>query len=227
MDQLPSDHWQLGRILAASVGLLCVVGILFWLGSEDARSTTARAASTQSAEVPPSVAEETPIHDTPVSEPAAEQAATLPTISPVVVAAEATRKEELKAQFVGVWFHAENGEQWIENRSDGTSRMLLKLDFVASLLYGKQTAMELKWDVTDGVLSHTVVSGSPQKNVDSLTKDFGQACEYVILEMTPERMLLETKDEKKKKDLWTRMPAPQEWAVQTPKTEKPEPAGHP
>lgn len=224
MEKRPSDRWQRIRILAAVAGILLVVGIWFWLGSGDSPSMTARDASLPTHEEPSSSDEKAPVPEPQASNPRVEEAAVVPTSPPAIEATVATRDEELKTQFVGVWFHSENGEQWIENRTDGTSRMLLKLDFISSLLYGKKTEMELKWDVKDGLLSHTMVSGSPQENVDRLVKDFGETREYAILEMTPKRMLLESKNEKKKKDLWTRMPAPQEWEVQTPKAENPDSA---
>ena len=145
-----------------------------------------------------------PIIAPPVEPPA-------PVESPPVVSAAEAQDAKLREQFVGFWHHAESGDHWIENRADGTSRMLLKLDFVASLLYGKETAMELAWEVKGGVLTHTITSGSPQANVDSLIKAFGKTRGYTILESTPERMLLESKNEKKKKDLWARSAAPPEW----------------
>jgi len=135
--------------------------------------------------------------------------------APAIESAAATRDTELKAQLIGYWNHVESGEHWIENRSDGTARVLLKLDFVASLLYGKQVAMDLTWEVKDGFLSHSIVGGSPKASVDSLIKDYGKTRRYAVLEMTPERMLLENQGEKKKKDLWTRTPAPKEWADTT------------
>ncbi len=113
---------------------------------------------------------------------------------------------------IGYWFHIESGEHWIENRPDGTSRLLLKLDFVSSLIYGKQLEMDLTWEVKDGVLTHTIVGGTPKANVDSLIKDFGQSRSSQILEFTKERMLLQPLKKKDTKDLWTRCPIPKEWA---------------
>lgn len=123
----------------------------------------------------------------------------------------AQRDIELRQQLVGFWNHVENGQQWIENREDGTSRMLLQLDFVASLLYGKESTMNLTWEVKDGILTHTVLEGAPQKSVDAIVRDYGKVRGYTILETTPDRMLLETRDGKKKKELWTRTPPPKEW----------------
>lgn len=137
-------------------------------------------------------------------------ATTAPTGSSSEVTHANSSDEELKAKFHGIWTHSENGNHWIENRPDGTARMLLKLDFVASLLYGKQTHLDLTWDVQDGVLSHTIVSGTPVTNVNSLVKDYGKSRHYTILETTPERMLLQSLTDKQK-DLWTRTPAPPEW----------------
>ncbi len=130
---------------------------------------------------------------------------TAPTLNP---------DETFKAQFLGIWQHSENGEQWIENRADGTARMLLKLDFISSLLYGQQTHLDLTWDVKDGVLSHTVVGGTPVVNMNKIVKDFGKSRHYTILETTPVRMLLQSKTDQQK-DLWTRTLAPQEWAART------------
>ena len=122
--------------------------------------------------------------------------------------------ETLKAQFLGIWQHSENGEQWIENRANGTARMLLKLDFISSLLYGQQTHLDLTWDVKDGVLSHIVVGGTPVVNMNKIVKDFGKSRHYTILETTPQRMLLQSMSDQQK-DLWTRVPAPKEWAART------------
>ena len=125
--------------------------------------------------------------------------------------ASTSRDEELRTLLVGYWNHVENGQQWIENRADGTSRMLLKLDFVASLLYGSESSMQLTWQVQDGVLTHTVLDGTPKKNVDAIVRDYGKVRTYTILESTEERMLLEAHDSSKSRELWTRTPPPKEW----------------
>ena len=122
-----------------------------------------------------------------------------------------SKDDEYRALMVGCWFHVESGDHWIENFPDGSSRLLLKLDFVSSLLYGKQIEMELTWEVKDGVLTHTIVKGNPQASVDSLVKDFGKARSSNILEVSPERMLLGPLNKKSKQDLWTRSSLPKEW----------------
>lgn len=133
-------------------------------------------------------------------------------VSATPVLSEAARRDaELRSLLVGYWTHVENGQQWIENRADGTSRMLLQLDFVASLLYGHESSMQLSWEVKDGTLTHTVLSGTPQKNVDAIVRDYGKVRKYTILETTPDRMLLEAQNEKKERELWTRTPPPKEW----------------
>ena len=139
-------------------------------------------------------------------------------IDPSTGNAEAKSKdEEYRALMLGCWFHIESGEHWIENFPDGTSRLLLKLDFVSSLIYGKQLEMDLTWEVKDGVLSHTIIKGTPQANVDSLVKDFGNVRRSNVLEITQERMLLGTLGKKPKKDLWTRSPLPKEWGEAKPR----------
>jgi hypothetical protein len=153
----------------------------------------------------------------PADPPAAvEKNAELTEVAPPDVAhpgpSEAARRdEELRSMLAGYWTHVENGQQWIENRADGTSRMLLKLDFVASLLYGQESSMQLSWEVKDGILTHTIQEGAPQKSVDAIIRDYGKVRGYTILETTPDRMLLETRDGKKKKELWTRTQPPKEW----------------
>lgn len=122
-----------------------------------------------------------------------------------------SKDDEYRALMVGCWFHVESGDHWIENFPDGSSRLLLKLDFVSSLIYGKQIEMELTWEVKDGVLTHTIIKGNPQASVDSLVKDFGKARSSNILEVSPERMLLGPLNKKSKQDLWTRSSLPKEW----------------
>ena len=114
---------------------------------------------------------------------------------------------------VGCWFHIESGEHWLENYADGTSRLLLKLDFVSSLIYGKQIEMDLTWQVKDGVLTHTIIKGNPQASVDSLVKDFGKARSSSILDVTTERILLGTLGKNPKQDVWTRSALPKEWTA--------------
>lgn len=138
-------------------------------------------------------------------------ASTSSTTPPTESPGSKSKDDELRALMLGCWFHVESGDHWIENFPDGTSRLLLKLDFVSSLLYGKQIEMDLTWEVKDGVLTHTIVKGNPQASVDSLVKDFGRARSSDILELTPERMLLGALGKKPKKDLWTRSPLPKEW----------------
>ncbi len=190
-------------ITTAGIVLLGIVWTQFGSGDSQPMSVSESAVSPLAAKSPEYLAAVVPV--TPVQSPA--------TADPAPTKAQANSPdEELKAKFLGIWTHSENGDHWIENRPDGTARMLLKLDFFASLLYGKQAHMDLTWDVKDGVLTHTVVSGTPVANVNSIIKDYGKSRQYTILETTPERMLLQSLTDKQK-DLWTRTPAPQEWKV--------------
>lgn len=169
------------------------------------------AAVTMSTDTPPKTLPDSPA-DKPADPAGAPADASASTTTPPTESPGAKSKDdELRALMLGCWFHVESGDHWIENFPDGTSRLLLKLDFVSSLLYGKQIEMDLTWEVKDGVLTHTIVKGNPQANVDSLVKDFGRARSSDILELTPERMLLGALGKKPKKDLWTRSPLPKEW----------------
>ena len=199
------------RLLIAMAGivLLGIVWTQFGAGNSQPMSVSESAVSPQlalSTKSETSPAAVIPV--TPVQSPAT---AGLSPKKAMVTSSD----EEMKAKFHGIWMHSENGDHWIENRPDGTARMLLKLDFFASLLYGKQAHMDLTWDVKDGVLTHTVVSGTPVANVNSIIKDYGKSRHYTILETTPERMLLQSLTDKQK-DLWTRTPAPQEWKEDSP-----------
>ena len=193
-----SDHRKHSiRILVAMAGIAVLA--LFWsrFGTGDSQPMAASESAISLHEG----------HATPI--PVALPSRT--TERPPVATAVLSPDETLKAQFLGIWQHSENGEQWIENRADGTARMLLKLDFISSLLYGQQTHLDLTWDVKDGVLSHTVVGGTPVVNMNKIVKDFGKSRHYTILETTLQRMLLQSLSDKQK-DLWTRASAPQEWA---------------
>lgn len=190
------------RLVISTIGLAALVLAFAKLGSSRPQAATGPAVVRQDSLTPTE----------PVTPPAAPQVSASPptAIDPVPSAAN-QRDAELRAQLVGYWTHVENGQQWIENRADGTSRMLLKLDFVASLLYGQESSMQLNWEVQDGTLTHTVLSGTPQKNVDAITRDYGKVRKYTILETTPDRMLLEAQNEKKERELWTRTQPPKEW----------------
>ena len=181
-------------MLTVIVGIVVLAGVIwFWMRADHSAPQT-NGGGPPSQEVAPS---------TPAP----------PERTPAEIAA-AEKDAELKQMLIGIWHHSESGDHWIENRVDGTARMFLKLDFVASLLYGQETAMELKWDVKDGVLTNRIESGSPQKNLESLATAFGKVRSYTFLEVTPERMLLQMTAKERKKDLWTRSPAPKQWAEQ-------------
>lgn len=193
MNNGSTNRTHLIRLLLATAGMVLLALVVARFGSGDSQPISAGEAAVSLVALPA---------------PATTSPATVAP-SPAVATPQ-SRDEALKAQFLGVWTHAENGDQWIENRPDGTARMLLKLNFVASLLYGKQIQMDLSWDVKDGVLSHTIVNGTPMENVNKIIKDYGKSRIYTILETTPERMLLQSLTDKQK-DLWTRTPAPKEW----------------
>ncbi len=199
-------------IVTTGVGLLAVVWTQFGAGDSPLLSVGESAVSPRA--VPATQSKISPTPGVPVTPGQVLVTKTI-TASTPGAAQPNSPDEELKAKFLGIWTHSENGDHWIENRSDGTARMLLKLDFFASLLYGKQAHMDLTWDVKDGVLTHTVVSGTPVANVNSIIKDYGKSRHYTILETTPERMLLQSLTDKQK-DLWTRVPAPPEWKADLP-----------
>lgn len=118
---------------------------------------------------------------------------------------------QTRQQLMGVWTHLANGQQWIENRPDGTARMFLQLDFLASLLYGGDIHLNLKWEVKNGVLTHQIISGTPSENVQKLVRDFGWTRTYRILETGDGYMKLESVGSVPEREDWTRSASPPVW----------------
>jgi hypothetical protein len=209
------------KAILSLVAVIVLLGMV-WSQTDTTSSQPERTisgAGTLAGDLPASTSSpaETPA-DSPVASSESPSEKTAPASEHPAPNSDASSKDdEYRAQLVGCWFHIESGEHWIENRADGTSRLLIKLDFVSSLLYGKRLEMDLTWEVKDGVLTHTILKGVPQANVDGLVKDFGKVRSSKILEVTPERMLLGAMGKKPSKDLWTRSPLPKDWVDATPK----------
>ena len=130
------------------------------------------------------------------------------------------RDDEIKAHLVGTWVHTKHGHQWLEIRADGTARMLMKLDRLSALVYGAHTTLELTWALSDSLMSQTVVGGTPEDHVGKLVSDFGKTRQFKVLETTIETMLLETLDNDRSQDHWTRSETPPEWLNMTQEDKK-------
>lgn len=94
------------------------------------------------------------------------------------------------APYVGTWYAEVHGTRMTNLNADGTGKVHAKLDWVASLLYGSELHINVQWTVKDGVMTHTITSGTPEKNIAALTKDFGTSKDYRIEKMDEKTMTL-------------------------------------
>lgn len=99
--------------------------------------------------------------------------------------------DELRQKLLGTWRLNDYGTRVVTNRPDGTASMDVTIGFPWSLAYGGALDLELTWTVEDGVLTHTIVSGTPEKDVDRLIRDFGAGRSSRILSITSEVLDLE------------------------------------
>jgi hypothetical protein len=113
--------------------------------------------------------------------------------------------DELKAKLLGRWKLIDHGERIIENRADGTATMDLHFDFVASLLYGREVRLKLKWVVEDGILKYDILDGFPAEKKDRLIQDHGARASYVVDAASEREMKLTRTVDPDEKYLWTRI----------------------
>ena len=92
---------------------------------------------------------------------------------------------------LGVWTTEYHGRQVVHNRPDRTARVEIDFDWLASLLYGSHIEMELKWNVENGFLTNVIQYGAPKKNVDRLIADYSNQCQYIVLEIAENELLLQ------------------------------------
>jgi hypothetical protein len=101
------------------------------------------------------------------------------------------RDAALRERLIGTWTTRAFGTQELTNFSDGTARLDVTLNRLASLRYGKSLTLELSWTVKNGVMTHTVKGGSPPEKVERLVRDWGKQLEYEVIEISATHMLLE------------------------------------
>lgn len=102
----------------------------------------------------------------------------------------AAMAEEALAPYVGTWYAEVHGTRMTTLKPDGTGVVHAKLDWVAALLYGSELHINVDWTVNGDVMTHTITSGTPKKNIDALTKDFGTSKDYRIDKMDDKSMTL-------------------------------------
>jgi hypothetical protein len=91
---------------------------------------------------------------------------------------------------IGRWLLNDSIRREINIRPDGTATMDVKLDYLSSFLYGKELHLELTWKLENNVLTHSIISGTPEDNVKRLTHDFGDSRSYDVVSITDKEMVL-------------------------------------
>ncbi|SFI82189.1 hypothetical protein [Planctomicrobium piriforme] len=186
----PEQVAKPGASAVAVMGLIAVMGLFLsiWLVRTDVGKKQ----------------ETTPAVDSGTSSPTAERPIATPAEQPLPhPPVSAPSNDELQSeQVVGRWLLNDSIRREIDIRSDGTATMLVKLDYLSSLIYGSEMTMQLTWQIKDGLLSHTVVSGVPQANVDRLTRDFGKTRSYRIVSVSPTELILESPSASREQHRW-------------------------
>ncbi len=89
--------------------------------------------------------------------------------------------DEVRQLVAGAWTREHHGRHVLRYAADGTATIEASLDFLSALLYGERLTLKLEWTLSDGVLTHQVVSGEPPANVARLVRDFGDRREYELV----------------------------------------------
>ena len=109
---------------------------------------------------------------------------------------------QLSERLVGTWKTTSWGEQVLTNNVDGTASLDVELNRLAAIRYGREMELELEWTIENGILSHTLVGGSPQRKVDRLIHDFGASTEYRVVEITDSELVLEELEDPDEQHVW-------------------------
>lgn len=115
----------------------------------------------------------------------------------------ASAPEVLPEQLSGRWLLDDGIRKEIDMRPDGTATLHVRLDLLSSLIYGGELTLELVWTLQDGVLTHTVLGGTPRKNVERLINDVGDSISYRVAGVTSQELVLEDLGAKKKRHAWS------------------------
>ena len=94
------------------------------------------------------------------------------------------------APYVGTWYAEVHGTRMTTLNADGTGYVHAKLDWVAALVYGKELHINVEWVVNGDVMTHSIVSGTPEENIAAITRDFGSKKDYRIEKAEGDTMTL-------------------------------------
>lgn len=97
-------------------------------------------------------------------------------------------------QLVGRWLREGKIRRDVVMHPGGTATMTVTLDYLSSLLYGREMQLTLSWNLEDDVLTYSIVDGTPKANVDRVIRDFGDSISYRVVKVSPSEIVLKEDD---------------------------------
>lgn len=162
--------------------------------------------STSSGGMPPSAASTLSQSLLPGIAPPASQTLPVGLRTPDAAVAAMT-DQEISSRLLGAWTTQFHGVQQVQKHDNWTADLRIDFDWLASLLYGSQMHLHLRWSVKDGVLTHVIERGSPQSSVKRLIHDFGDTCAYRVLKLGENELLLQEIADPDSFHRWLRLPS--------------------
>ena len=108
------------------------------------------------------------------------------TANPETAAADTIRPE----QILGRWVRDGSIQRDIVFLPEGKATLTVRLDYFSALIYGREMHMDLIWKLEDGILTNTVVGGTPKANVARLIRDFGDSLSYRVVQADQKELIL-------------------------------------
>jgi len=142
-------------------------------------------------------------HPAPDS-PAPAGAPASPSSTPATTSSEEVDPQPLfrPEQMEGRWIRSGTIRREITILPGGKAKLNVQLDYLSALLYGREMNMDLSWKLKDDILTHTIVSGTPQANVDRLIRDFGDSMSFRVVKADREELILQDLDENREQHHW-------------------------
>lgn len=97
-------------------------------------------------------------------------------------------------QLIGRWLREGKIRRDVVMKPGGTATMKVTLDYLSSLLYGREMELELAWSLEDDILTYSIVEGTPKANVDRVIRDFGNSISYRVVKADPDEIVLKEDD---------------------------------
>jgi hypothetical protein len=90
------------------------------------------------------------------------------------------------AQLLGSWQDSFFGTRTLTLNADGTARMQLDFDLAASLLYGQQLDLDMKWRLEGAVVKADIITGDPADAATLVMRDWGTHHIFLLDRVEPE-----------------------------------------